>query len=345
MTFFTAEFQQTSTYAMRRFREAYRAAGGLTPGVWHGLEVTSAAGMNVSVAPGSAVIDGEGLTTEGFYTVENDAALTVPLTAAHGTLPRIDQVYVTVTDTTDISGSGSNSGVIGVLTGTATAGADLVNRTGAGTLPAGRARLADLLIPAGTSTLVTSSHIRDRRIMARGMVRPQTTTFVDANSNGATVQTAPVNPNPTIPGIRAGNIFRFESSGLPALVQFNGLAKLNVLGVGATLPQTIGMEAMYSTTHTGGGTGTWAVMNGHWIGNPIEFLQVGVYQHFNFNVWWMPPAPGSYAIGMWIYAIGAAGSAPITEVLVRGGSPAPAGEAMHIYVEELTQSFQTNRPN
>ncbi len=70
------------------------------------LRVTAGAGLSVSVAAGSAWING--------YRYENTAALNLPLTTANGSNPRIDRVVVRLSMI-------SRSITLNVLTGTAAA--------------------------------------------------------------------------------------------------------------------------------------------------------------------------------------------------------------------------------
>jgi hypothetical protein len=68
-------------------------------------------------------------------------------------------------DTHDVGGL--NLSRVRVVSGTATSGATLDNRTGAAALPSSAMLLADVLVPA-TDTTISNSQIRDRRKWARG---------------------------------------------------------------------------------------------------------------------------------------------------------------------------------
>lgn len=140
-----------------------------------GLKVTTnGAGLQVSVAAGDAWIQGShaGVVRQGLYSTRLDAAEVWTATAAHATLPRIDSLVLRIRDTEPApatAGDGANSGVIELLTGTATAGATLANRNGFPTLPASSLLLADLLVPATfAGPFVNATHIRDRRPFSAG---------------------------------------------------------------------------------------------------------------------------------------------------------------------------------
>lgn len=141
------------------------------------MRVTAAAGggMRVDIAAGSALV--KGLTgspvtglSHGLYVVVNDAnqANAATLTAAHATLPRVDQVVVRVRDSTDLA-SAADDAIFEVVPGVATSGATLDNRLGAAALGNDRLRLADVLVPAAASS-VLAGNVRDRRLFSRGFV-------------------------------------------------------------------------------------------------------------------------------------------------------------------------------
>lgn len=139
------------------------------------FKVTAAAGggMKVDVASGVAFVKGDTGTpgsgiSQGLYMQVNDASIAnaVTLTASNGTLPRIDQIVLTVNDSSDL-GSAGDTATLSVVTGTATSGATLDNRTGAAALPSNAIRLADVLVPAASAS-VTAGNVRDRRQWANG---------------------------------------------------------------------------------------------------------------------------------------------------------------------------------
>lgn len=125
------------------------------------LVTTGGSGLNVSVAQGGAWVEGVD-DDRGFYSVYNDAPVTVTVAAANPTNPRIDQVIARVYDST--YGEGADEWVLEVLAGTATAGATLVNLNGAATLPDNSITLAYVLVPATfVGPFVNATHILDSR--------------------------------------------------------------------------------------------------------------------------------------------------------------------------------------
>lgn len=175
----TPEFLQTKSYTALRDRLLLAHGGAIQAGVWDSgdFAVTqrgAGANMSVDVAAGYCLVPANHPSNAGLYHVQNDAVANTTVTAAHATLPRIDQICVQVTDTTD-GGGASDAGTIVVLAGTPTSGATLDNRTGAASLPNGTLRLADVLVGAAV-TSITTSNIRDRRPWARGAYASVTTT-------------------------------------------------------------------------------------------------------------------------------------------------------------------------
>jgi hypothetical protein len=183
------------------------------------FKTTAAAGggMKVDVASGVAFVKGETGTpgsgiSQGLYMQVNDATIAnaVTLTASHGTLPRIDQIVLTVNDSSDL-GSASDSATLSVVTGTATAGVTLDNRTGAVTPALNTIRLADVLVPAASAS-VTAGNIRDRRKWARGAFY----TYADTTNTPSTNSTTYVDVDATHTSPRV------ELSGKPLIVTLSG---------------------------------------------------------------------------------------------------------------------------
>lgn len=122
------------------------------------VDVTAASVLNRAYVRGTVVTD------QGLYRVDYSSAsiLNLDIAAADATNPRIDSVYLCVEDQQH-TGS-NNQATVRVVTGTATGGATLDNRTGAGSAPASMSSilLADILVPAASAS-VTTANIRDRR--------------------------------------------------------------------------------------------------------------------------------------------------------------------------------------
>lgn len=134
-----------------------------------------AAGANMSVD--IAATSGTGLvviptivTDQGPYVVPpHNAVITETIGANASGNPRVDQVVVQTYDNA-VDASGNNLAQTMVLAGTPTAGATIGlggNRNGAGALPAGAIRLADVLVANGAAS-ITNANIFDRRPKVRG---------------------------------------------------------------------------------------------------------------------------------------------------------------------------------
>jgi len=121
-------------------------------------------------------VRGDAVTLQGIYPVPpHSATINETVTAADGTNPRIDQVVLEILDNTH-DASGSNLARTRVIAGTPTGGATLDNRTGAAATPSSAMLLADVLVPAASSS-VTNANIRDRRPFVQGL--PPVLTDVD----------------------------------------------------------------------------------------------------------------------------------------------------------------------
>jgi hypothetical protein len=110
------------------------------------LQVSPGGGLSVSVAPGSAWING--------YRYANTSAATLTLATADGTNPRIDRAVVRLSMV-------NRNIILAVLTGTASANptAPALTRTG----DVYELGIADITIPAAATTL-TAGNITDTRL-------------------------------------------------------------------------------------------------------------------------------------------------------------------------------------
>jgi hypothetical protein len=220
MTLIQPEFLQTKSYSALRDRLAFQHGGPIQPGVWDAgdFKVTQkAAGANLSVdvAAGYALVPANDPSNAGYYHSQNDASVNVAGAAVgHATLPRIDQVILTINDTTH-GGDASDTPTMSTLIGTATSGATLDNRTGAAALPNGSIRLADVLMPAASTTM-TTANIRDRRAWARGAF-----SRINRNANAAAGNDYTTTSTSSV-AIDATNLsMRIECSGVPLRVKLN----------------------------------------------------------------------------------------------------------------------------
>jgi hypothetical protein len=116
--------------------------------------------MSVRISSGLAGVPGGESATQGAYWVLNDAEVTVPITAAHGSLPRIDSIIVRVRDS-DYSGANDDA-LFEVVAGTP------ASSPVAPALFGNRVKLADITVGAGV-TSITSGNISDARSFLRGL--------------------------------------------------------------------------------------------------------------------------------------------------------------------------------
>jgi hypothetical protein len=135
-----------------------------------------AAGSNMSVdisMDEKAYIRGDAIAHQEIYDVAvHPSTINEPVSTAHGTLPRVDQVVLQVLDHAH-DGSGSSLAQTTVLAGTPTSGATLDNRSGVAALPGSTLLLADVLV-AAADTSISDSEIRDRRPFIAGVPTPLT---------------------------------------------------------------------------------------------------------------------------------------------------------------------------
>jgi hypothetical protein len=154
----------------RRFWGVSIQEGAITAGSYEVTQRGAGSNLSVDIAASTgngAIVQGDAVTAQGLYFVPpHTAVINEAITTANATNPRIDQVVLEIKDTTH-DASGSNLAQTRVVTGTATGGATLDNRTGAAALPASALLLADVLV-AATDTAISNSEIRDRRPWARG---------------------------------------------------------------------------------------------------------------------------------------------------------------------------------
>jgi hypothetical protein len=146
--------------------------GGAGSGAYAVTQRQAGSNMSVDIAAniGALLVAGTTISFQGNYWVPpHSAVISETISAADATNPRVDQIIVQTFDNA-IDSSGLNTSRTTVLTGTPTAGASVGisgNRNGAAALPANSYRLADVVVPAG-STSVTNANIFDRRPKQRG---------------------------------------------------------------------------------------------------------------------------------------------------------------------------------
>lgn len=115
------------------------------------LKVTQTGGgnMTVTVAAGSAYIRGTSVSNQGVYHMYNDAAITVTVTAANGSQPRIDLVIARIQDA-DVSGA-TNLATIEMVNGTPAASPTPPSA------PVSSIVLANVTVPAAATSVLTAN--------------------------------------------------------------------------------------------------------------------------------------------------------------------------------------------
>jgi hypothetical protein len=120
------------------------------------VTANSPAGMSVRVASGWAAIVGTTTINMGVYTAYNDASVTLTVTTANPTNPRIDLVCMTVRDA--YYAGADNDVILQVIAGTP-AGSPV-----APALPANSISLATIAVGAAV-TQINSGNITDTRVL------------------------------------------------------------------------------------------------------------------------------------------------------------------------------------
>jgi len=162
---------QGSSHSAQLFREAIAsllgpAGGVLSPGDLAVAQL-GAPSMAVQVAAGRLWTPGSSLATinpgggayqpQGMYFSENDAPVTLPISAANATNPRVDTIIVQIQDAQ--YGGSTNSAQLAVLTGTPTAAAALTGSgalAGVGAVPTNSTVLGYVLVPANALSILTA---------------------------------------------------------------------------------------------------------------------------------------------------------------------------------------------
>ena len=161
------DFVQQNSYSAQDVRRSYSDFP-IGPGCfgYPDLRIAAVSGMTVQAQPGMAIVrqpaDGS------LYRVSQDnVALSLTLTTANASNPRLDQIILRVYDNA-VDGSSQFLASIETIDGTPTSGATLDNRSGAADPQASLSNakayipLADVLVGAGASS-ITNANIRSRR--------------------------------------------------------------------------------------------------------------------------------------------------------------------------------------
>ena len=176
----TPLYIQTKAYSARMDRQlieqALRGEGFFYRG---DFRITPTTGLNFTVSTGLAVVRGDSNAFQGLYSITEENTSATGLTAADGTDPRLDALYMRVYDNPE-DASGLASAIPLVVTGTPTGGATLDNRNGAAAAPVGAAHICDFLVPSGfAGPLVDGTNIRYRKQYIIDGVIPPVLTDVD----------------------------------------------------------------------------------------------------------------------------------------------------------------------
>lgn len=163
---------------LRRVHTGFeRGEGVATYGSYRVSQRGAGANMSVDISQDDgAWIRGDAVALQGLYQVPpHNATINETVAASDPTNPRIDRVVLEVQDNVH-DASGGNLARTRVITGTPSGGATLDNLTGAAAVPSSAIVLADVLVPALSSSVV-DANIRDRRPFNAGI--PPLLTDVD----------------------------------------------------------------------------------------------------------------------------------------------------------------------
>lgn len=152
--------EQNLSHSAALFRQAFAAdwvGGGICALGELAVSAQSSPNMSVQVAAGRAIVPGTnvtppsgfGFTTQGDYFVLNDATISVTVSAANATNPRIDVVYVGVQDAF-YSGS-TNTALIGIVTGTPAPSPTVP------AIPTNAVALAQIAVAANATSIVNAN--------------------------------------------------------------------------------------------------------------------------------------------------------------------------------------------
>jgi hypothetical protein len=209
------DFRRLATAALQEGVTAGGACMVTQRGAGANMSVDIAASTGDTASGVAAVIQGDSVSFQSLYPVPpHSGVINETISAAHATLPRIDSIILELKDNAH-DASGSNLAQTRVLTGTATSGATLDNRTGAVALPVNALLLADVLVGAAVSS-ITNAVIRDRRKWARGAYYSAIITAGDYTITSSSA---------AIDSVRMSK--RIECSGAPVRVRLNAAVDLS----------------------------------------------------------------------------------------------------------------------
>lgn len=129
------------------------ARAGVRPGVGSPLLVAAASGMNITVNNGVAFVQGSAALDSGLWALVLDTVVTLTVTAADPSNPRIDNACLTVVD----NGDNTSTFVVQIQAGTP------ASSPVAPALPGNSLLLATIQVNAG-ATSITSGNLTDQRL-------------------------------------------------------------------------------------------------------------------------------------------------------------------------------------
>lgn len=279
---------QTGSFSAELTRRAltaqYARTAANSPGVISGglvasgdLAVTApGSGMSVNISTGEALVGGTEGAAQGGYYFRNTASASVSVAGANASLPRVDIVVVTIADAgytqpSDVGGT-TNGGVLAVVTGTPTAGANILNVSGAPSIPLSSLLLGYVVVPAA-STNVTAGNLSNNAAVVgtQGLL-----TGAAARSNPGVL----ASPTVTTPTRALTTVYQ-PSTSRPTVVavEFNtGSGGGGSILSDASNPPTTERGRFYSAASTQAqGTVTILVLPGHYyeltnIGGTVSVL-------------------------------------------------------------------------
>lgn len=277
------------------------------------FKVNSAgATMSVNVLAGVYFVKDDGLTFSELVPIFRNVAppgTNLAIAASNGSLPRIDQIVANI------------DGSLAVLTGTATAGATLDNRLGTVALGNDQERLADILIPAA-STSISAVNIRDRRMWARGGF-----TLRLLSGGGASITTASATPA----AMSSALAVRLELGGTPIRYKLRG--RFHNITATNSIVMDPRVDGVASPSGGEPGATTWTTFPGSGTGGTyVEFETVYTPAARNDGGGVTSDASGSHLIQPW-WSSPAASTATLT------GS---ANDHAQLEVEEMLQGNFNN---
>lgn len=211
------------------------------------VTANSPAAMNVLVASGWAAIVGTSTSNMGTYVAYNDASVTLTVTSADPTNPRIDRVVATIQDAY-YSGS-TNTVVYLVVAGTPAASPS------APATPANSISLATIAVVAG-ATSITSANITDTRVLSNVPAAVLTSPVVISPEERTTVSATAATGTINFDAVTQGILYYTTnaSANFTLNIRGNSTTTLNsILAVGDSITvvfmNTNGGTAYYPTAY------------------------------------------------------------------------------------------------